>query len=87
MLDTQTMLAEIDRELARLTKLRAAIVEAAGGDTGPSPTKSRLSPAGARVISIAAKLKSVRRSGNKTEIKRLEQELAEAKEAARAAKG
>ena len=85
MLDTKSMLSEIDKEIARLTKLRAAILEASG-DTGQSPMKSRLSPQGSKVIALAARLKALRRKGTKDEIRKLEAELQAAKEAARAAK-
>lgn len=49
---------ELDAEIARLTKLRAALVEA-GGESGTRP-QSRVSPTGMAVIKAAARLKHAR---------------------------
>lgn len=78
MIDTQPMLKEIDGELARLTKLRAALLEAAG--SAPQQ-KSRISPSGSLVIALAAKLRHARKKGDKGLVRQLEKELKAAKAA------
>ncbi len=73
-------LQEIRAEIARLQKLERTLAEAAESeDTGL--TKSRISPAGAAVISLAAQLRHAKRSGDKATIRRLEKELKAAKAA------
>ena len=72
-------LQEIRAEIARLQKLERTLAEAAESEDGP--TKSRISPAGAAVISLAAQLRHAKRSGDKATIRRLEKELKAAKAA------
>ena len=73
MVDTTQILKEVDAEIARLTKLRAALIEASGKSASK---KSRISPSGSMVIALAAKLRHARRSGDKVRIKDLERKLA-----------
>ena len=82
MVDTTQLLKEVDAELARLTRLRAALIEASGKSAASVQQKSRISPSGSMVIALAAKLRHARRSGEKARIKDLERKL----EAAKAAK-
>jgi len=81
MVDTTQILKEVDAELARLTKLRAALIEASGKSATSVSKKSRISPSGAMVIALAAKLRHARRSGDKARIKDLEKKLDAAKKA------
>jgi hypothetical protein len=85
MVDTTQILKEVDAELARLTKLRAALIEASGKSV-TSASKSRISASGSMVIALAAKLRHARRSGDKARIKDLERKLDAAK-AAKAKEG
>ena len=80
MLSTEQMLQEVRAEISRLQRLEAALIEASGTQT---PTRSRLSPQGSRVIALAARLRAAQRKGDKPAIKTLTAELAEAKQAAR----
>jgi hypothetical protein len=82
MVDTTQMLKEVDAELARLTKLRAALIEASGAPVTSVSKKSRISASGSMVIALAAKLRHAKRAGDKERIKDLEKKL----EAAKAAK-
>jgi hypothetical protein len=86
MVDTTEMLKEVDAELARLTKLRAALIEASGRPGVTTPKKSRISASGSMVIALAAKLRHAKRSGDKARIKDLERKLDAAK-AAKAKEG
>ena len=79
MVDTSEMLKEVDAEIARLTKLRAALIEASEVS---ATKKSRISPSGSMVIALAAKLRHAKRAGDKERVKDLERKL----EAAKAAK-
>lgn len=82
MVDTTEMLKAVDAEIARLTRLRAALIEASGVAAGASaPKKSRISASGSLIIALAAKLRHARRSGDKARIKDLEKKLDAAKKA------
>jgi len=81
MVDTSEMLREVDAELARLTKLRAALIEASGKSATSVSKKSRISPSGSMVIALAAKLRHAKRAGDKERIKDLEKKLETAKAA------
>lgn len=78
MVDTTEMLEAVDAEIARLTRLRTALIEASGAS---APKKSRISASGSLVIALAAKLRHARRSGDKARIKDLEKRLDAAKKA------
>jgi hypothetical protein len=77
---------ELDAEIARLTKLRAALVEAGGDSVAP---QSRVSETGMGVIKAAARLRHARsklkadpkNADLKSEVTKIEKELADAKEA------
>jgi hypothetical protein len=86
MVDTTQLLKEVDAELARLTRLRAALIEASGKSVTSVSKKSRISASGSRVIALAAKLRHARRSGDQARIKDLERKLDAAK-AAKAKEG
>jgi hypothetical protein len=79
MISTTEMLKDVRDEIARLQRLEAALIEAAGGSAPHK--KSRISPEGAAIISLAARLRHLRKSGNKRAIKQAEKELALAKKA------
>ena len=81
MIDTTQLLKEVDAELARLTKLRAALIEASSKSATSVSKKSRISPSGSMVIALAAKLRHARHSGDKARIKDLERKLDAAKAA------
>jgi hypothetical protein len=81
MVDTTQMLKEVDAELARLTKLRTALIEASGAPVTSASKKSRISASGSMVIALAAKLRHAKRSGDKARIKDLERKLEAAKKA------
>jgi len=78
---------ELDAEIARLTKLRAALVEASG-ESGTKP-QGRVSETGMKVIKAAARLRHLRTKAKadpknselKAEITQAERELTAAKEA------
>lgn len=86
MVDTNQILKEVDAELARLTKLRAALIEASGQPVTSVSKKNRISASGSMVIALAAKLRHARRSGDKARIRDLERKLDTAK-AAKAKEG
>lgn len=77
---------ELDAEIARLTKLRAALVEAGGEDVAP---QGKVSPTGMGVIKAAARLRHAKsklkadpkNADLKSEVAKIEKELADAKEA------
>jgi hypothetical protein len=81
MVDTTQILKEVDAELARLTKLRAALIEASEKSVTSVPKKNRISASGSMVIALAAKLRHARRSGDKARIRDLERKLDAAKAA------
>jgi hypothetical protein len=76
MVDTTDLLKEVDAEIARLTRLRTALIEASGAS---APKKNRISPTGSMVIALAAKLRHAKRAGDKERIKDLEKKLETAK--------
>jgi hypothetical protein len=78
MVDTTDLLKEVDTEIARLTRLRTALIEASEVS---APKKNRISPTGSMVIALAAKLRHARRAGDKARIKDLEKKLETAKAA------
>lgn len=84
MIDTSGLLKEVESEIARLTRLRDALLESsAGTKTGAkSAQKRRLSQSGSLVIALAAKLRHAKRKGDRALVKDLEKKL----EAAKAAK-
>lgn len=77
-LDTGTLLAQVNAEIARLEKLRSALMEAGGG----APHR-RVSASGSAVIKAAARLRHAKTKGDKPTIKLREKELADAREALR----
>lgn len=79
MISTTEMLKDVREEIARLQRLEAALIETAGGSAPHK--KSRISPEGAAIISLAAKLRHLRKSGDKRAIKQAEKELELAKKA------
>jgi isocitrate/isopropylmalate dehydrogenase len=82
MISTTEMLKDVREEIARLQRLEAALIEAAGGSAPSAPhKKSRISAEGAAIISLAAKLRHLRKSGDKRAIKQAEKELELAKKA------
>ena len=80
MISTTEMLKDVREEIARLQRLEAALIETAGGGSVPHK-KSRISPEGAAIISLAARLRHLRKSGSKQAIKQAEKELELAKKA------
>jgi hypothetical protein len=87
MVDTEKFLAEVRQEIARLQRIESAILEStAGKSSGPAKKSNRMSEAGRTVISLAAKLRHARRSGDKSRIKELTQQLKSAKRAAETTK-
>jgi hypothetical protein len=89
MVDTEKFLAEVRQEIARLQRIETALVESSMGKSKTPAQKgsARISDAGRNVISLAAKLRHARRSGDRTRIKNLTQQLATAKKVAEAGKG
>jgi hypothetical protein len=81
MVDTTQILKEVDAELERLTKLRAALIEASGKSVTSVSKKSRISESGRLVIAMAAKLRHAKRSGDKALVKNLTAKLEAAKTA------
>jgi isocitrate/isopropylmalate dehydrogenase len=79
MISTTEMLKDVREEIARLQRLEAALIEAAGGSAPHK--KSRISAEGAAIISLAARLRHLRKSGDKRAIKQAEKELELAKKA------
>ncbi|HEY1659959.1 MAG TPA: hypothetical protein VGG14_16520 [Candidatus Sulfotelmatobacter sp.] len=74
----EATLADVRAEIVRLQKIEQSLLEAAGS----SPQqKSRISPEGAAIISLAARLRHLRKSGDKRTIKQAEKELELAKKA------
>jgi hypothetical protein len=87
MVDTEKFLAEVRQEIARLQRIESALLESSGKiKSGPEKKSNRMSEVGRAVISLAAKLRHARRSGDKSRIKELTQQLKTAKKAAQATK-
>jgi hypothetical protein len=86
MVDTEKFLAEVRQEIARLQRIESAILESSGKSSSAGKKSNRMSEAGRAVISLAAKLRHARRSGEKARIKELTQQLKTAKKAAEASK-
>lgn len=83
MVDTEKFLAEVRQEIARLQRIESALLESsAGKSSGPVKKSNRMSEVGRTVISLAAKLRHARRSGDKARIMQLTQQLKTAKQAA-----
>lgn len=84
MVDTEKFLAEVRLEIARLQRIEAALVESSSGKSKLVLHKrpDRISEAGRNVISLAAKLRHARRSGDRARIKDLTRQLKAAKQAA-----
>jgi hypothetical protein len=79
MISTTEMLKDVRDEIARLQRLEAALIEAAGGSAPQQ--KSRISPSGSLVIALAAKLRHARKKGDKGLVRKLEKDLKAAKAA------
>jgi hypothetical protein len=76
-MDTQKMLAEVNAELERLTRVRDALM---GIATGTEDGRGRhISESGKKVISVAAQLRSAKAKGDKAAIKARQAELEQAK--------
>jgi hypothetical protein len=82
MVDTEKFLAEVRQEIARLQRIERALLESAGKSSSAEKKSNRMSEAGRAVISLAARLRHARRSGDRTRIKELTQQLKTAKKAA-----
>jgi hypothetical protein len=76
--DTSTLLAQVNAEIARLEKLRSALMEAGGG----SP-KRHVSSLGSTILKANARLRWAKERGDKALVKTLEKQVADAREALR----
>lgn len=80
--DTEKFLTEVRQEIARLQRIEKALTGSAGQLKSTHTGPGRISEAGRAVISLAAKLRHARRSGDKARVKTLTQQLKTAKASA-----
>jgi hypothetical protein len=84
MIDTDKMLAEVRREIARLQAIERALT---ANVSQAKAGRGRISERGRTVISLAAQLRHARRSKDRARIKDLTEKLKVAKRMANTAKG
>jgi outer membrane murein-binding lipoprotein Lpp len=73
-LDTSGLLAQVNTEIARLEKLRSALLEAGG-----SAPRRKISETGSTVLKLNARLRWARKRGDKPLVRQLEKQVADAR--------